>query len=101
MTQNAIPTKWKCVVAYQDLETGELSGALGQTDTEEECQAWMEDETQLHRSRGRIVVNLAAAEVCAECEGEGKIPAGNSGQVICQSCRGHLGPILPLVRLQI
>ena len=42
---------------------------------------------QYHNSYGRIILNAEAAEVCAKCEGEGKIAAAmNGGPVICDAC---------------
>ena len=35
-----------------------------------------------------------------QVRGEGKIPAGNGGQVICDGCGGHLGPISSLALLE-
>jgi hypothetical protein len=100
MTQNAIPTKWRFIVEFEDDESRELSGTIGQADTFEECEASMADEALYHRSRGRTVVNLEIGELCAECDGEGQIPAGNGGRVICQACGGNLGPISPFVHLK-
>jgi hypothetical protein len=96
MPQTAILTKWKFVVEFEDEETNEISGTIGQADTREECEGLIEYEMQYHRSRGRTVLNAEAAEVCAKCEGEGKIPAGNGEQVLCEACGGHLGPISSL-----
>jgi hypothetical protein len=93
MTQVAISTQWKFVVEFEDEETKEISGTIGQADTLEECEGLIEYDRQYHRSHGRIVVNVEAAEICAHCEGEGKIPAGNGGEVICGVCGGHHGPI--------
>jgi hypothetical protein len=93
MTQIAIATKWKFVVEFEDLETGEISGTIGQAGTREECEGLMEYDMQYHHDYGRAVVNAEAGEICAECEGEGQIPIGNGGRVICQACGGHLGPI--------
>jgi hypothetical protein len=93
MTQIAIATKWKFVVEFEDLETGEISGTIGQAGTREECEGLIEYDMQYHHDYGRTVVNAEAGEICAECEGEGQIPIGNDGRVICQACGGHLGPI--------
>jgi hypothetical protein len=93
MTQVAIVTKWKFVVEFEDWETGEISGTTGQASTREECEGLIEYDTQYHADHGRTVLNVEACEICAECEGEGQIPAGNGGRVICQACGGHLGPI--------
>jgi hypothetical protein len=93
MTQLAIATKWKFVVEFEDRETGEISGTIGQADTREECEGLIEDDMDYHSDQGRTIVNAEAREVCAECEGEGQIPAGNGGRVICPACNGYLGPI--------
>ena len=53
---------------------------------------------QYHDSHGRIVLNAEAAEVCAKCEGEGKI-AMNGGWDLCDACDGRLGPISKLTTL--
>lgn len=93
MTQLAIVTKWRFVVEFEDQETGEISGSIGQADTREECEGLIEYDMQYHSDDGRTIVNVEAGEICAECDGEGQIPAGNDGRVICQVCGGHLGPI--------
>jgi hypothetical protein len=100
MTQNTIPTKWRFIVEFEDNESRELAGTIGQAETYEECEASMEDEALYHRSRGRTVVNLEIGELCAACDGEGQIPAGNAGRIICQACGGNLGPISQFVHLK-
>ena len=75
MTQDALSTKWKFVVEFEDEETNEISGTIGQADTREECEGLLEFEMQYH---GRNVLNAEAAEVYVKCEGEGKI-AANGG----------------------
>jgi hypothetical protein len=55
---------------------------------------------QDHNSHGRIVLNAEAAEVCAKCEGEGKIEAMNGGVVICDVCGGRLGSMSNLTTLR-
>ena len=92
MTQTAVRTKWKFVVEFEDEETNEISGTIGQADTREECEGLLEYEIEYHSSLGRTVVNAEAAEICAKCEGEGKIPNGNGGQVVCDACGGRVGP---------
>jgi hypothetical protein len=72
------------------------SGTTGQADTREECEGFLEYDMQYHASHGRIVLNAVAAEVCAKCEGEGRIPAKNGGVDICDACGGRLGPISDL-----
>ena len=93
MTQIAIATKWKFVVEFEDHETGEISGTIGQAGTREECEGLIEYDMQYHSDHGRTVVDVEASEICAECEGEGQIPTGNGGRIICQACDGHLGSI--------
>jgi hypothetical protein len=99
MTQDALRTKWKFVVEFEDEETNEISGTIGQADTREGCEGLLEYEMQYHNSHGRIVLNAEAAEVCAKCEGEGKIAAMNGGLVICDACGGRLGSISNLTTL--
>jgi hypothetical protein len=101
MTQNAIATKWRFVVDFEDDETKEISGILGHAHDREECEALVEEEVQYQRSQGRTVFNAEAGEACAQCNGEGQIPAGNDGRVICPGCGGHLGPLAPFARLEI
>jgi hypothetical protein len=101
MTQSAILTKWKFVVEFEDDETREISGTIGEAETHEQCAGSIEDQVQYHRSHGRTVVNAEAWEVCARCEGEGLIPSGNDGRVICEACGGHLGAISPSIHLKV
>ena len=93
MAQSALVTKWKFVVEFEDDETKELSGTIGQANTREECEGLIEDDVQYHRSHERTVTQTEAVEICAQCEGDGKISSGNGRQVICKACGGHLGPI--------
>ena len=93
MTQDAFRTKWKFVVEFEDEETNEISGTIGQAGTRVECEGLLEFEMQYHNSHGRIVLDAEAAEVCAKCEGEGKIAAMNGAVIICDACGGRLGPI--------
>jgi len=95
MTHNAVLTKWKYVVEFEDDETKEISGTLGRADSQEECESLIEDELQNQRSHGRTAVDIEVGEVCAECDGEGQIPAGNDGRVICHACGGHQGQVTP------
>jgi hypothetical protein len=99
MTQDTFRTKWKFVVEFEDEETKEISGTIGQAETREECEGLLEYDMQDHASHGRIVLNAQAAEVCAKCEGEGRIPAKNGGVDICDACGGRLGPISDLTTL--
>ena len=93
MTQTAILTEWKFVVEFEDEESKEISGIIGKADTLEECEGAIEDEIQYQVSQGRTIVNAEAVELCAVCEGEGKIRAGDDGEIICDACGGHLGSI--------
>ena len=93
MTQTAILTKWKFVVEFEDEESREIAGIIGKADTLEECEGAIEDEIQHQISQGRTTVNAEAVELCAVCEGKGKIPAGDDGEIICDACGGHLGSI--------
>jgi hypothetical protein len=96
MTQIAVVTKWKFLVEFEDLETGEISATTGQAGSREECEGLIEFDLQYHHDHGRIVLDVEASEICAECEGEGQLPAGNGGRIICQACGGHLGMISKL-----
>jgi hypothetical protein len=98
MISNAIRTKWKFIVEFEDEETHEISGTIGQADTQEDCEGLIEYDMQYHDSHGRIVLNAEAAEVCAKCESQGKI-AVNGGLVICDACEGRLGSISNLTTL--
>jgi hypothetical protein len=93
MTQTAILTEWKFVVEFEDEESREISGIIGKADTLEECEGAIEDEIQYQISQGRTIVNAEAVELCAVCEGEGKIRAEVDGEIICDACGGHLGSI--------
>jgi hypothetical protein len=95
MTQNAIATKWRFVVDFEDDETQEISGTVGHASDREECETYIEDEVQYQCSHGRTPFNAEAGEVCAKCDGEGKISGRNDERVICQACGGHIGPITP------
>ena len=97
MTQIAFATRWKFVVEFEDQETGEISGTIGQADTVEECESLIEYDMQYHSDHERTVLNAEAGEICAECEGEGQLLIGNGGCIICHACGGHHGPISKLV----
>jgi hypothetical protein len=93
MPENPRRTKWKFVVEFEDEETREISGTIGQASDREECEGLIEHEMQYHDSQGRTVLNAEASEVCSECEGEG-IVTGRSGMpVVCQTCGGRVGPM--------
>ena len=66
MTQGALRTKWKFVIEFEDEETHEISGTIGQADTREESEGLLEFDMQYHNSHGRIVLNAEAAKVCAK-----------------------------------
>jgi DnaJ-class molecular chaperone len=100
MTQDAFRTKWKFVVEFEDEETKEISGTLGEADTREECEGLLEYDVQYHNLHGRTVINAEAVEVCAQCEGEGTRVAKNGGTEICEVCGGRLGPISNLTSLR-
>lgn len=93
MSHSAIPTKWKFVVEFEDEETQEISGTIGQAGTRGECEELIEFDVQFHIFNGRTVINAEAAEICAQCEGAGKLEAVNGGGVVCDACGGHIGPI--------
>jgi hypothetical protein len=96
MTQTAIRSKWKFVVEFEDPETNEISGTIGQAETLEECEGLIECDMQFHFFNGRTVLNAEAAEICSQCEGDGKILVGNGRLIICDACHGHLGPLSSL-----
>jgi hypothetical protein len=98
MTQTAILTEWKFVVEFENEESREISGIIGKADTLEECEGAIEDEIQYHVSQGRTIVNAEAVELCAKCEGKGKIRVENGGEIICDACGGHLGSMAILAR---
>jgi hypothetical protein len=93
MTQYAFRTKWKFLVEFEDEESKEISGTIGEADTREECEGLLEYDMEYHDSHGRTVLNAEASEVCAECEGEGIRAAKNGGVEICGACGGFLGPL--------
>jgi hypothetical protein len=101
MSQSVIPSKWKFIVEFEDEETQEISGTIGQAGSREECEELIEYDMQHHMVRGRIIVNAEAAEICARCAGEGKLAAGNGGFVICDACGGHIGAISKLRAAQL
>ena len=46
---------------FEDEETKEISGTIGQADTREECEGFLEYEMGYHHSHGRIVLNAEAS----------------------------------------
>ena len=74
MIANAIHTKWKFIVEFEDEETGAIAGTLGEAPDRDECEALVEEEMEYQRLRGYIRVTAEAVELCEQCEGEGSIP---------------------------
>jgi hypothetical protein len=93
MTQAAMVTKWKFVVEFEDDDTKEISGTMGQADTREECEGLIEYDLQYHISHERTVLNAEAVELCSKCHGDGQIRGQNGQDISCDACGGHLGPI--------
>jgi hypothetical protein len=91
MTANAIRTKWKFVVEFEDEETGEIAGTLGEAADRDECEVLIEEEIQDQRLRGYIRVTAEAVELCVQCEGEGSIPVEDDIVSICDACGGRIG----------
>ena len=101
MMQDTFRTKWKFVVEFEDEETREVSGTIGQADTREECEGLLEYELDEHNRRRQCVLNAEAVEVCANCQGEGKIADKNGGMDMCGACGGRLGPVANLTMLSL
>jgi hypothetical protein len=93
MIQLGIHTKWRFLVEFEDEETGEVSGLAGEAETRDECDGLIDHEIEHRRLHGRRIVNIEAGELCSECNGNGAVPAGDGGFVLCSACEGHLGPI--------
>jgi hypothetical protein len=71
MTQDALHTKWKFIVEFEDEETNEISGTIGQAGTREECEGLLEFEMQYHNSHGRRIQSgcdhvIGEAFICEE-----------------------------------
>jgi hypothetical protein len=96
MSQTAVRTKWKFVVEFEDEETNEISGTIGQADTREECEGLLEHEIDYHSSLGRTVVNAEASEVCTKCQGEGNSTSEGGVRAVCDTCGGRLGAVAKL-----
>ena len=47
MIANAIRTKWKFVVEFEDEETGEIAGTLGEAADRDECEVLIEEEMDI------------------------------------------------------
>ena len=43
MIANAIDTKWKFIVEFEDAETGAIEGTLGEAADRDECELLVED----------------------------------------------------------
>jgi hypothetical protein len=93
MIQLVIPTKWRFLVEFEDEETGEISGIVGEAQTRDECDGLIDHEIEHHRLRGLRIVNIEAGELCSECSGNGAVPVRDGSFVLCSVCEGHLGPI--------
>ena len=88
MIANAIHTKWKFIVEFEDEDTGAIEGTLGEAADRDECEFLVEDEMEYQRLRGYIRVTAEAVELC---EGEGSIPVEDGIVSICDACGGRIG----------
>jgi hypothetical protein len=95
MTPAGLRTRWKFVVTFEDEDSGEISAEIGQAATREECEGFIEWEMQYRHALGLEVREVAASELCAECEGEGKLLT-EAGNATCRACGGHVGPVAKL-----
>jgi hypothetical protein len=91
MIANAIHTKWKFIVEFEEEETGAIEGTLGKAADREECEVLVQDEMEYRRLRGYIRVTAEAVELCDQCEGEGSIPVEDGIVSICDACGGRIG----------
>ena len=91
MIANAIHTKWKFIVEFEDEETGAIEGTLGEAADRAECEVLVEDELEYQRLRGYTRVTAEAVELCEQCEGEGSIPVEDGIVSICDACGGRIG----------
>ena len=91
MIANAIHTKWKFIVEFEDEETGAIAGTLGEAADRDECEVLIEEEMEYQRLRGYIRVTAEAVELCEQCEGEGSIPVEDGIVSICDACGGRIG----------
>src|SRR4029077_21034644 len=78
-------------VEFEDEETGEIAGTLGEAADRDECEVLVEDEMEYQRLRGYIRVTAEAVELCEQCEGEGSIPVEDGIVSICDACGGRIG----------
>ena len=93
MIANAIHTKWKFIVEFEDEETEEIAGTLGEAADRDECEVLVEDEMEYQRLRGYVHVTAEAVELCEQCEGEGSIPVEDGIVSICDACGGRIGAL--------
>ena len=63
MIANAIHTKWKFIVEFEDEETGAIAGTLGEAPDRDECEELIEEEMEYQRLRGYIRVTAEAVEL--------------------------------------
>jgi DnaJ-class molecular chaperone len=91
MIATAIHSKWKFIVEFEEGETGETAGTLGEAVDRDECELLVEDEMEYQRLRGHIRVTAEAVELCEQCEGEGSIPVEDGIVSICDACGGRIG----------
>src|ERR1700749_824526 len=91
MISNAIHTKWKFIVEFEDEETGAIEGTLGQAADRDECEVLVEEEMEYQRLRGYIRVMAEAVELGEQGEGEGSIPVEDGILSICDACGGRIG----------
>jgi DNA-directed RNA polymerase subunit RPC12/RpoP len=92
MTPAGLRTRWKFVVTFEDEDSGEISAEIGHATTREECEGFIDWEMQYRCSLGLEVLEVEASELCAECEGEGKLLT-EAGNVTCRACGGHIGAV--------
>jgi DnaJ-class molecular chaperone len=98
MIANAIHTKWKFIVEFEDEETGAIAGILGEAADRAECEMLVEEEMQCQRLGGYIRVTAEAVELCEQCEGEGSIPVEDGIVSICDACGGRIGVLATFKR---
>jgi hypothetical protein len=91
MIANAIHTKWKFIVEFENEETGVIAGILGEAADREECEMLVEEEMRCQRLGGYIRVTAEAVELCAQCKGAGSTPVEEDIVSICDACGGRIG----------
>jgi hypothetical protein len=52
MIANAIHTKWKFIVEFEDEETGAIEGTLGEAADRDECEVLVEEEMEVSALAG-------------------------------------------------